>query len=38
MIKLYFGDESGFSLTPCVPYGWIKKGEDAVFYLREALV
>lgn len=28
-IKLYFGDESGFSLTPCVPYGWIKKGEDA---------
>lgn len=29
MIKLYFGDESGFSLTPCVPYGWIKQGEDA---------
>ncbi len=29
IIKLYFGDESGFSLTPCVPYGWIKKGEDA---------
>jgi len=29
MIKLYFGDESGFSLSPCVPYGWIKKGQDA---------
>lgn len=29
IIKLYFGDESGFSLTPCVPYGWIKKGEQA---------
>lgn len=29
MIKLYFGDDSGFSLTPCVPYGWIKKGEHA---------
>jgi hypothetical protein len=29
MIQLYFGDESGFSLTACVPYGWIKKGEDA---------
>ncbi len=29
MIKVYFGDESGFSLTPCVPYGWIKKGLDA---------
>lgn len=29
IIKLYFGDESGFSLTPSVPYGWIKKGEDA---------
>jgi transposase len=28
-IKLYFGDESGFSLTPCVPYGWIKKGTHA---------
>lgn len=29
MIKLYFGDESGFCLTPCVPYGWIKKGQQA---------
>ncbi|QHT72068.1 IS630 family transposase [Rhodocytophaga rosea] len=28
-IDLYFGDESGFCLTPCVPYGWIKKGEHA---------
>jgi hypothetical protein len=29
MIRLYFGDESGFSLTPCVPYGWIKKRQSA---------
>jgi transposase len=34
-IKLYFGDDIerecsiGFSLTPCVPYGWIKKGTHA---------
>ncbi|QHT72102.1 IS630 family transposase [Rhodocytophaga rosea] len=28
-IELYFGDESGFCLTPCVPYGWIKKGKHA---------
>lgn len=26
-IELYFCDESGFSLTPCVPYAWQKKGE-----------
>jgi hypothetical protein len=35
IIKVYFGDDIerecsiGFSLTPCVPYGWIKKGVDA---------
>ena len=28
-IEIYFGDESGFSLSPCVPYGWIKKGQHA---------
>ena len=26
-IDLCFGDESGFSLMPTVPYGWIKKGK-----------
>ena len=26
-IDLYFADESGFSLTPCVPYGWQEKGQ-----------
>lgn len=25
-IDLRFGDESSFSLTPNIPYGWIKKG------------
>jgi transposase len=28
-IELCFGDESGFSLLPTVPYGWIKKGKHA---------
>ncbi|RDC61911.1 IS630 family transposase [Adhaeribacter pallidiroseus] len=28
-IDLCFGDESGFSLMPTVPYGWIKKGKQA---------
>ncbi len=26
-VDIYFGDESGFSLTPSVPYGWQKIGE-----------
>lgn len=26
-IKIYYGDESGFNLTPNVPYGWQPKGE-----------
>lgn len=26
-IDLYFGDESGFSMNPCLPYGWSPKGE-----------
>jgi len=21
-VKIYYGDESGFSLEPCIPYGW----------------
>jgi len=25
-IDLYFGDESGISLTPSIPYGWQKRG------------
>lgn len=27
-IDLRYGDESGFSLTPCVPYGWLPKGRQ----------
>lgn len=27
-IDLYFGDESGFSLTPYIPYGWIPIGQQ----------
>ena len=27
-IGLWYGDESGFSLTPTVPYGWSKKGQQ----------
>jgi len=26
-LKLYYFDESGFSTTPCVPYGWQAIGE-----------
>lgn len=26
-INLYYLDETGFSLTPCVPYGWQERGE-----------
>ena len=26
-IDLYFGDESTFSMNPCLPYGWAPKGE-----------
>ena len=25
-IALYYYDESGLNLTPCVPYGWLEKG------------
>ncbi len=26
-IDLYFGDESTFSMSPCLPYGWSPQGE-----------
>lgn len=26
-LKVYFADESGFNLTPYIPYGWQQKGE-----------
>jgi transposase len=26
-LKIYYGDESGFSLEPCIPYGWQPAGE-----------
>lgn len=26
-LRLYYFDESGFSTTPCVPYGWQRVGE-----------
>lgn len=29
-IDLYFGDQSGFSLIPTVPYGWLKVGEQTL--------
>lgn len=27
VIELYYLDETGFCLTPCVPYGWQAMGE-----------
>ena len=27
LFKVYYGDQSGFSLTPCLPYGWQPKDE-----------
>lgn len=35
-IDLCFGDESGFSLMPTVPYGWIKKGQQACILSRHS--
>jgi len=26
-LKIYYGDESGFSLEPCISYGWQPRGE-----------
>jgi transposase len=28
LLELYYGDESGVSIEPCVPSGWQFKGED----------
>lgn len=28
LIDLFFTDECGFNLTPCIPYGWQPKGEQ----------
>ena len=27
LLNVYYGDQSRFSLTPCLPYGWQSKGE-----------
>jgi len=27
-VQLYFTDETGFKLTPDIPYGWIPEGEQ----------
>ena len=35
-IDVCFGDESGFSLMPTVPYGWIKKGRQACILSRHS--
>lgn len=28
LVDLFFADESGFSLTPYIPYGWQKRGQQ----------
>ena len=33
-IELYFGDESTFSMNPCLPYGWSPKGERVEIFPR----
>ena len=27
LLRIYFADESGFSLDPCIPYGWQESGK-----------
>jgi transposase len=34
-IELYFGDESGFTLQPYVPYAWQKKGQTHRVFSRK---
>jgi len=34
-IDLYFGDESGFSMNPCLAYGWQAKGEQIGILARK---
>lgn len=36
MIDLFFADESGFGMTPCIPYGWQQKGEQVRLVPRDA--
>lgn len=36
LIDLFFTDESGFKMTPCVPYGWQLKGEQVRLVPRDA--
>ncbi|CAN5454213.1 hypothetical protein BH18ACI1_BH18ACI1_20000 [soil metagenome] len=35
-IDLYFGDESGFSMNPQLPYGWSPKGERIKIFPQRA--
>lgn len=37
-IDLYFGDETSFSLRPCVPYGWLPKGKQTDIITDRQLV
>ncbi len=34
LIELYFGDESGFTMQPYIPYGWQKKGQQIRIFAR----
>lgn len=36
LIELYFGDESGFCLTPTVPYGWFPIGQTQSITQRDS--
>lgn len=36
LIDLFFADESGFKMTPCVPYGWQQKGEQVRLVPKDA--
>ena len=35
-IDLYFMDESGFNLTPCIPYAWQDIGRDGTIGIRSS--
>lgn len=35
LIELYFGDESGFTMQPYIPYAWQKKGEQIRIFARK---
>ena len=37
-IDLRFGDESGFSLQPSIPYGWLEIGKQTKISTRKDLV